>query len=134
MKKLITLMATLFLTPAAFAGDAGFHSVTCHTESKRTVLTILEEYSGFDDSYEIYTLVVDGTPMIMDSRDSKVKIIAVGTKGTDVIVNGELTLSMQSNSITVHKDPREGTLAQEYTSLRTPWSTTLTCKTFWPEP
>ena len=132
MRNFVLIIVTLFFAQSLYAGDAGYMSISCHTKSKRTVLTILEKYVGFE-TYQIYTLIVDGFPMVMDSREDNVRMENNGDKNISVYVNDELALDMLSNSISIHKDPRKGTIA-EYDATPAPWSTTLTCKTYFPEP
>lgn len=131
MKKTFLFIATMVLCQNLYAGDAGYVSETCTSDSKRTVLTSIDAYA---ENMLIYTLIIDGMPAIYDLRDPNVAL--EGDDGyLDISSKGKLIFSIDKSAgtITVHKDPRQGSIAMN-NALKTPFTVKMACKSYWPEP
>jgi hypothetical protein len=136
MKLILTALIALSFAHNALAGDAGYSSETCHSASKRTVLTQLSDYSAveFKDHFTIYTLVVDGVPAVYNTSDANISV-----EGDDgyltIMKDGQPAFGIQKpeGTITILQDPRKGTIA-EMNATATPLTVNMTCKFYWPEP
>ena len=92
------------------------------------------------DESDIYTLVMDGVPVVYSTKDPSLKI--VGDDGyLTLIKNGKKAISVITDAkssvtkvkLVVYQDPREGTIAMN-NATQTPFEVSLTCKDYWPAP
>ena len=132
MKKVILLIVALFFVNTVLAGDAGYFSETCHSKSKRTVLTTLENRAG--GFYSIRTLIVDGVPKVYDSREDNIRVENNGDYNLSVYKDDVLVLDIYGSKITVLEDPRKGSDIEYGMSTKGKWSTNLICETYQPLP
>ncbi len=133
MKILIILIMSAFAYNS-FAGDAGYMSETCHSASKRTVFSRLNNWS---DGVYRQTLIIDGVPALYEldkdgvTEDGDDGFVSISKNG---VLQYEINTDSNGNSsLVVHQDPRTGTIA-ENNALATPFTVSLDCKSFWPEP
>jgi hypothetical protein len=132
MKKAFLFLVTIIACQNLYAGDAGYASETCTSESGRTVLTTYDAYAGEDT--RIYTLIIDGLPAIYDLRDEHNEEIGddgyleIHSEGSPVF-----TIDKFEGTITVFQDPRQGFLAMN-NAAPTPLRVKVNCKFYSPAP
>jgi hypothetical protein len=135
--RMFVAFALVFGGAAAFAGDAGYNSTTCVSNTQRTVLTVFNDYT---EKAPIYTLVLDGVPVILDLSDSSVsRTEDYSTRTTVIAKNGNPYFRSQTSenedrmTLTIYQDQRVGTIA-EHQATPVPFTVRLRCKSFWPNP
>ncbi|MCB0377849.1 MAG: hypothetical protein KDD33_05090 [Bdellovibrionales bacterium] len=136
MTKMTLAILALIFSQQVLAGDPGYSSKSCTSKSGRTVFTELSDWST--DNGTIYTLIIDGVPAVYKLSD-----LAVREDGDDgflsILKNNKTEVEMQygdddkSMTITVHKDPRNGTIAENNATV-VPFDVALTCKNYYPAP
>jgi hypothetical protein len=136
MKKIfIFFLIFTFLKHNAYAGDAGWNSITCYSASKRTILTILDRY--FSPEMTVYTLVIDGAASVYNTSDSKINDEKVKRKkqiqDLKVMKDGQIVFSLISDELTIYNDPRKGTIS-ENRYQKTPFVVKMQCDVYWPKP
>lgn len=134
MKQLSMIIFSILLSQVSFAGDAGYMSETCHSASKRTVFSRMNDWL---DGVHLQTLIIDGVPAFYELY--KDGVTEDGDDGfVSISKNGVLQYEINTDpnggrSLVVHQDPRIGTIAED-NALATPFTVSLECKSFWPEP
>ena len=132
MKKVFLFLVTMIACQNLYAGDAGYLSETCVSDSFRTVLTTYNAYAG--ESVRIYTFVIDGVPAVYDLRDEHNE--EFGDDGyLDIHSEGIKVFSIDhfAETITVFQDPRQGSLAMN-NATKSPLRVKMNCKLYSPAP
>ncbi len=133
--KLLLASLVLISSSYAIAGNAGYFSRTCVSSTQRTVLTILNDYTA---DAPIYTLVIDGAPAVYNLKDKSIKIegddgvLTISKNGVDAF-QSDFNAENGKLNLTVYVDPRSGSIADRG-DASTPFTVSLQCKDFWPNP